>query len=168
MPRLPGQELGEPPPPVPREFPKGFAFRTRWSGNIATIAGGMFFMVAALFFVAALKASSFFALVPLFFMTGGFFMFRHGWQHATRVLRAYRHGIASEGKVYTCSVDRTQHVNGNHPYKLVWHFSVEGHQYEGTLTSFDSTLGSRGRGQPLWVLYYPGDPGQNTIYPPVR
>lgn len=168
MPRLPGQELGEPPPPAPREFPKGFAFRTRWSGNIATLVGGAFFLLGAFFVLAFLMAKSFAALFPLLFVVGGYFMFRHGWHHASRVLGAYRHGTAARGEVFSCSMDRTQHVNGNHPFKLVWHFTVEGHHYEGSLTSFDSTLGSRGRGQPLWVLYYPGDPGQNTIYPPVR
>lgn len=168
MPPLPGQDLGEEPPSPPRRLPKGFAFRTRFSANIATIAGGGFFLIASLFFIAALKAKSWAALVPLFFMTGGFFMFRLGWVHASRVLRAFRRGLAIRGEVYECRLDRTQSMNGEHPFKLTWHFTVEGQQYEGTLTSFDSTLGSRARGQPVWVLYVPKDPAQNTLYPPVR
>lgn len=168
LPLMGSQELGEEPPPAPRKLPKGFAFRTRWSGNIATIAGGAFFVVASLFFTAFLKARTFAALVPLFFMVGGFFLFRQGWIHASKVLRAFRRGIAVGGEVYECRIDRTQSMNGEHPYKLTWHFTVEGRQYEGSVTSFDSTLGSRGRGQPVWVLYVPRDPEQNTLYPPVR
>ena len=167
MPRLPGQELGEPPPPAPRTFPKGIAFRTRWSGNVATLMGGAFFLLGSFFFLAFLREKSFAALFPLLFVVGGFFMFRLGWQNATRTLRAFRHGTAVAGKVHECRLDTTQSLNKRHPYKLTWHFTVGGHQYEGTLTSFDSTLGSRGGGQPLWVLYDPRDPGQNTIYPPV-
>lgn len=168
MPGLPGLELGEEPPPPPRRLPRGFAFRTRWSQNIATLAGGGFFLISSLFFLAALKAHSWAALVPFFFMTGGFFMFRLGWRHASSVLRAFRRGIAVRGEIYECRIDRTQSMNGEHPYKLTWHFTVEGRQYEGALTSFDSTLGSRARGQPVWVLHVPRDPAQNTLYPPIK
>jgi len=59
-------------------------------------------------------------------------------------------------------------VNGEHPYKLTWHFTVDGRTYEGSLTSLDSTLGRRGAGQPLWVLDVAKDPTRNTLYPPVK
>jgi hypothetical protein len=168
MPLLPGQELGEEPPPAPRRLPKGFAFRTRFSSNFAVIAGTAFLFVGSLIFAGLLKAKTFAALVPLFFMVGGFFLFRHGWMYASKILRAFRKGVAVRGEVYECRIDKTQSLNGENPYKLTWHFTVEGRQYEGSLTSFDSTLGSRGRGQSVWVLYVRRDPEQNTLYPPVR
>ena len=34
--------------------------------------------------------------------------------------------------------------------------------------SFDSTLGCRARGQPVWVLHVPRDPTQDTLYPPIK
>lgn len=168
MPPLPGRELGEPPPPAPRKLPKGFAFRTRWTGNIATLVGLGFLAIASLFLIAFIKAKTWAVVIPIFFMTGGFFMFLHGWRYASSVLRAFRKGVAVRGEVYECKLDRTQSMNGEHPFKLTWHFSVENRQFEGTLTSFDSTLGSRARGQPVWVLYIADDPNQNTLYPPVR
>ena len=168
MPSLSVRELGEEPPPAPRKLPKGFAFRTRVTNNIAVIGGSAFLLIGSMIFSGLLKAKSFAALFPLFFMIGGFFMFRLGWRQASAVLRAFRRGIAVRGEVYECRIDTTQSMNGDHPWKLTWHFTVEGRQYEGTLTSFDSTLGSRGGGQPLWVLYVPQDPAENTLYPPVR
>jgi len=169
LPRLwPGQELGEEPPPPPRKLPRGFAFRTRWSSNFATIAGAAFLLVGSLLFSGLAAAKSFAALIPLFFMIGGFFVFLHGWRHASAVLRAFRKGIAVRGEVLECRIDKTQSMNGEHPFKLTWHFTVGNQIHEGSLTSFDSTLGYRGGGQPLWVLYVEDDPGQNTLYPPVR
>jgi len=168
LPARAGSVLGDEPPPAPRKLPKGFALRTRFTGNIATIAGSAFFFVGSLIFWGLVKAKTFAALFPFFFMISGFFLFRYGWKSASTVLRAFRRGVAVPGEVYECRIDRTQSVNGDHPYKLTWHFTVEGREYEGTLTSYDSTLGSRGCGQPLWVLYVPRDPAQNTIYPPVR
>lgn len=168
MPPLPGRELGEPPPPPPRRLPRGFALRTRFTRNIATIAGSGFLIVGGMIFVPMVHAKTWAALFPAFFMLGGFFMFRIGWVEASTILRAFRKGIATRGEVFECSLDRTQSVNGQHPFKLTWHFTADGHPYEGTLTSFDSTLGSRARGQPVWVLYVPGDPAQNTLFPPVK
>jgi hypothetical protein len=168
MPPLPGHELGEPPPPVPRKLPNGFAFRTRWTSNIATLVGGGFLAVGLLFLIAFIKAKTWAVVIPIFFMTGGFFVFLHGWRHASSVLRAFRKGVAVRGEVFECKVDRTQSMNGEHPFKLTWHFAVGNRQFEGTLTSFDSTLGSRARGQPVWVLYVADDPEQNTLYPPVK
>ena len=39
MPPLPGHEIGEPPPPVPRPLPRGFALRTLLTGNFAVLLG---------------------------------------------------------------------------------------------------------------------------------
>jgi hypothetical protein len=95
-------------------------------------------------------------------------MFRHGWKHATAILRAFREGTAVAGTIASVSLDRTQSINQVHPWKMIYHFTVDGHRHEGTVTSFDSTLGSRAGGQPIWVLYVPADPAQNTLYPPLK
>jgi Protein of unknown function (DUF3592) len=168
MPAPIGMGLGEPPPPPVRVLPKRFEFQQRWSRNVATLAGlGMLF-IASLFFLAALKARSFAALVPLFFMLIGASLFRMGWRTASGILRAFRKGVAVEGKVVEVRLDKTQSVNERHPWVMTYQFPVGEELVEGSITSFSSVLATRGGGQPLWVLYVPDDPTQNTIFPPLR
>lgn len=168
MPPLPGMELGPPPPPTPRELPKGFAFRTRFTSNIATLVGLIFFGVGSILTIAFLFAHPLAALFPLLFALGGFGMLRYGLTTAGNTLRAFRTGLAKEGKVHSVSFDTTTTVNGKHPYKLTYHFQLDGQLHEGKVVSFDSTLSQRRSGQPLWVLYVEGAPDKNTLYPPVR
>lgn len=168
MPPPPGMELGPSPPPVPRDLPKGFAFRLLVSQNIATIVGGLMFAVATPITWGTLQTKTWAASIPGLMALGGFFMLRYGLTTAGSVLRAFRKGRAAEGTIASVKLDTTQSINNQHPWKVVYHFMVEGHQHEGVLVSWDSTLISRAAGQPLWVLYVESDPTQNTVYPPYR
>jgi hypothetical protein len=168
MPPLPGMELGPPPPPAPRDLPKGFAFRQLVKGNIATVAGACLLGFGGLFTWAMLVAKPIVAVIPGCAVLGGFFIMRHGLVKARRVLRAFREGVAVQGKVASVMSDRSMTVNGQHPLKLIYHFVAEGQEHEGALTSFDRTTGNRLSGQPLWVLHVKGDPAQCTLYPPMK
>jgi hypothetical protein len=168
MPPPPGSDPGPEPPDTPRKLPKGFAFRTLWSRNLLVIIGGVFFGGGALMSSLMLMAKTWAVLFPAFFVVGGFFMFLHGRKVAKGILRAFRHGKAVAGKVYQVSLDTTQSINERHPWRLVYHFPVDGQNHEGVLTSYDSTVGTRGSGQPVWVLYVEDDLDQNTLYPPLR
>lgn len=168
MPPPPGMELGPKPPDVPRTLPKGFAFRQRFSRNIATILGLVISMFGLLFFLAMLRAKPWVAIFPGIFMLGGFSMFRYGWMHASGILRAFQHGVATEGKIAGISIDTTQSINNQHPWKLIYHFTANGQQQEGVLISWDSTIATRSTGQPMWVLYVENDPSQSTLYPPLK
>ena len=168
MPRPPGMELGPPPPPVPRELPKGFAFRQRFSKNIATILGLVISIFSLLFVLAMLRAKPWVAVLPGIMFLGGFSMLRYGWKSASATLRAFRHGMATEGKVVKLRLDTSQSINNEHPWKLTYHFTAGSQQHEGVLISWDSTTGMRSTGQPLWVLYVENDPSQCTLYPPVK
>ena len=167
MPPPPGMELGPPPPSVPRELPKNYAFRVRWANNIATLVGGMFTFVGFVLFLPMAVNLLWAALLPLLFLIGGLSIFLHGWRSASAKLRAFRYGEAAQGKIASIGKDTSQSVNGRHPWRLVYHFTVGDQLQEGILTSFDSTIGQRSSGQPLWVLYVPEDPSKNAIYPPL-
>ncbi len=167
MPPLPGMELGSPPPAAPRALPKQYEFRVKWSSNIASLVGGLFFLVGTILFIPMVIVKTWAALFPLLFMTGGFFMFCYGRQHAAGVLKAFRDGLAVQGKIASVAMDTSQQINGRHPWRLVYHFPVSGCYQEGVLTSFDSTVGQRVSGQPLWVLYVEDDPTLSTVYPPL-
>lgn len=94
-------------------------------------------------------------------------MFRYGWRIAAGRLRAFRDGKAVEGKIYQVGVDATQRVNGRHPSRVVYHFSVDGQVKEGVIITFDTTAEQRWSGQPVWVLYNESDPTENAVYPPL-
>lgn len=168
MPPPPGMELGPPPPPAPRALPKGFAFRQRFSQNIATILGGVLFVIGTPMTLGVLAQKPWAAAFPALLMVGGFFSLRYGLKSAESVLRAFRKGVAVEGRIASVTIDTSQSINEKHPWKLVYHFEADGFENEGVLVSWDSTINNRSRGQPLWVLYVEIDPSQNTIYPPFR
>jgi hypothetical protein len=165
MPPLPGMELGAPPPPAPRRLPASFVRRTRW--NVGTLFGLALFVFGGLMTVAIFFAKPLAALFPGFFALGGFFILKHSLQTAAQTLRAFRLGRATPGRVFSLGRDTTQRINQQHPFKLVYHYDVAGHQHEGTLISFDSTLATRRCGQPLWVLALEDEPTHSALYPPV-
>jgi hypothetical protein len=164
---LPGMGLGPRPPEAPRQVPAQYERRMKWTRNIGTLVGGMFFLVGGIMVIPMLFVAPLAALFPGFFMVGGFFMFRYGWLHAKGVLHAFKHGQAVEGRVAQVSLDTSQAVNNQHPWKLVYHFPIGNQLQEGSVTSFDSTLSSRTPGQPLWVLYNDDDPEKSAIFPPI-
>ena len=168
LPPPPGMDLGPPPPDAPRQLPKGYEFRVKWSRNLTVIFGCAFMGFAAIFCLATIMAPWWFRILPVLFFLGGVAMFRSGRRQANGVLRALRHGLAAEGKIHSLDKDTSQSINGRHPWRLVYHFTVEDQICEGILIAWDSTLSSRHIGQPLWVLYVAEDPAQNTIYPPLK
>ena len=169
MPPQPGEGLGPPPPPVPRPLPKGFEFRQKWSGNILAMVGVIFFLIGGFIFFAFLLLGLLIGTpLPLLFMLGGFIMLLIGRRHARRTLNAFKRGAVVEGKIFGIAQDQSQTMNGVHPWKLTYHFPVGAQLVEGSVVSWDSTITARAAGQPLWVLYLPEDPEQNTAYPPFK
>ncbi len=168
LPSLPGTQLGAAPPPAPRQLPDGFAFRLLWSRNVLVIVGSIFALLGFLLFLPLLIATSWGALLPLLFMVLGTLLFFFGRRKAKRTLKAFAGGTAVAGEIVDVSLDRSESINSRHPWKLTYHFRVDGNEHEGSATSYDSTVGKREAGQPVWVLYLPGNPAQNTIYPPLK
>ena len=168
MPALPGSQLGSPPPEAPRELPKGFAFRMLWSGNVLVMVGAIFGGIGTILFLPMLVLFPPAALLPLVFMILGFVLFRSGRKAAKRTLKAFVNGTAIAGEVADVSRDHSESTNGQHPWKVTYHFNVDGTLHEGSAKSYDSTVAKRTAGQPVWVLYLAKDPAVNTIYPPLR
>lgn len=162
-----GQGLGPQPPPAPRKLPTAYVRRVRWTQNIATMIGPGFAGIGLLFSLPMVVNKLWQAVFPMFFVVGGVSMFVHGWKIASSRLRAFRFGKAVEGKIYRVQMDTTQHVNGRHPLRVIYHFPVEGQMQEGVITSFDTTAARRDSGQPVWVLYNETDPAENAIFPPL-
>lgn len=165
---LVGQGLGQEPPPVPRKLPAAYVRRVRWTQNIVTMVGPGFIAVGLLLTIPMILNKLWLpALLPLFFLLGGTSMFNYGWKIAEARLRAFRLGKAVKGRIHQIGVDATQHVNGQHPSKVIYHFNVGDQLHEGVIISFDTTASRRASGDPVWVLYNEADPSENAIYPPL-
>jgi len=168
MPPQPGHELPPEPPPVPRKLPAGYALRAKWWGNFIVMASLVFIFMFSLLTWAMVKQGHWVGVIFGLILVCALSFFRYGRGKAVRVLRAVRHGTAVVGEVASSGIDSSQSVNKRHPWKLVYHFTVDGHMYEGVVVSFEHTLSKRRPGQPLWIVYVPDDPNQNSLYPPVR
>jgi hypothetical protein len=169
MPPLPGMELGPPPPPAPRELPKGFERKQMWLGNPLALVGAIFLFVGSFLFLVFLIVLPLVSFFPLLFVILGWFIMRAGRRQSLRVLNAFRLGRAIKGTITQVVVDPTMQVNGQHPWRIHYSFTgADGHPHEGNASTFDSSAMDRQRGQPIWVLAVDDDPDQNTIYPPVK
>lgn len=163
-----GQGLGPEPPSAPRKLPRAYVRRVRWTQNIATMVGLGFTAFGLLFAVPMIVQKLWLpVLAPGFFLLGGVSMFRYGWKIAAARLRAFRIGKAVKGSIYQIGVDATQHVNGQHPAKVIYHFQVGDQVHEGVIITFDTTASRLFSGQPMWVLYNEADPTESAIYPPL-
>ena len=163
----PGEGLGPKPPDAPRTLPKRYERRVKWTENISTMAGIIFAAVGSILFAVFVFVNIWMSLFPAFFAFGGICLFRLGWKKAKGILFAYKYGKVAEGRIHKVSLDATQSVNNVHPWLLVYHFPVGDQIYEGTLSTFDSTVELRTPGQPLWVLFNAADPAESAIFPPL-
>ncbi len=76
-------------------------------------------------------------------------------------------GQATLGEITDVHENVHVEVNGRHPWTITYRFQVQGQQYQGQTKTL-RTLGTTHRAsQPVYVLYLPGNPDRNTIYPPV-
>lgn len=138
------------------------------TSNLMMLIGLGFSVLPLILIIPMLAVKTWAVLFPLFFLTGGLSMINLGWKSGKKILHAFRDGIAVQGSVHSLTRDHTTSVNGQHPWKLTYHFPVDNRMHSGTLTSFNSTLSTFKFGQPLWVLYLPEDHEASTIYPPLK
>lgn len=168
MPPMPGMELGEEPPAIPRELPKGFAFRQRFTNSVATVIGLILMAMGGLMGLLLLLIQPWFALFPAILFIGGALLLNHGMSTAAATLRAFRTGLPQQGSVVSSLKMTSQSHNGVNPWKLLYEFSIEGQKHQGSLIAMDETVGQLKPRQPLWILYLRDDPSINTVYPPFK
>ena len=108
----------------------------------------------------------YFGLFPLVLSGGaGLAAMLLAWRSNRREIRAFIHGQAILGRVVYAGVDQSTKVNGRHPYKVDWDFTIDGRTYRGRLVSMDpAPLESYFGGGKVPVLYVADDPSANTLY----
>ena len=168
MPPMPGMEIGEEPPAIPRELPKGFAFRQRFANSAATWFGLILIIMGGIMGLLLLLIQPWFALFPALLVICGCLFLKHGMATASATLRAFRAGLPVQGSVVTAVKMTSQSHNGVNPWKLLYEFTLEGQKHQGALIAWDETVSLLKPRQPLWVLYLREDPSIHTVYPPFK
>ncbi|MCA9659051.1 MAG: hypothetical protein KC486_11960 [Myxococcales bacterium] len=177
MPPRPGQDAGEPPPPTPRQVPKAFERKIRYTTNTLFIAGAILLGVGGLqgFIFTTIGATT--GMGPFLWIGPGILLLLGGLgaffvlaarRKAEGILRAFRDGRAVVGRIVDVYRDTSIKVNGRSPWGIVYSFSADGRTIEGKAQTWDVGAQGREAGRPVHVLYVAADPEQNTLWPPVR
>lgn len=174
LPALPGMERAMAPPPGPRHLPEKYTRDLLLWKNVGAVVGSAFAAFGALFGVIGLGL--FLVLLPLGlgFLAFGLLFGGIGWvirngsrREGMRQIAALTHGYAAEGQIVTVNEDRSEYINGRHPYRIDYVFQVNGQMVGGSTKGWDVIHSLRRPGEPLWVVYLPNDPSSNSIWPPI-
>jgi hypothetical protein len=165
IPDIPG------PPPAPRDFKDSFALR-QLSADGWAIAAGIFALIGAIFTLIGIPLMlvvAGFALVPLglLFLGVGVPILIWRYNLAQQTLNVLRMGEPVLGSIVDIHENIAVEVNGRHPWTITYGFEVDGEEYEGQTTTLRPVGFTHQVAQPMYVLYLPDDPTQNTVYPPV-
>ena len=95
-------------------------------------------------------------------------MWIYGSRIAERKLRALTRGVPTRGRLISCSPDRTQNINGRHPWLLRYAFDTGHGTVEGTLNAWDDAHRLRNAGDVLWMVFVEAEADTSSIWPPLR
>jgi len=138
------------------------------------ITGGVFLLTGAIFGVTGvgLTVGIVTAFVGLPFAGLGMLMFGAGiglvvgrYQKAQRTVEVLKEGEAALGEIAEVYQSLQVKVNGRHPWTIVYRYEVGGQEYEGKVTTLMRPDLRQQTGKRVYVLHWPGEPGQSTIYP---
>jgi len=165
-------DLAAPPPP-PRDVPRRYAWRILltegWGivGLVFTVLGAVFFPlgVALSLAIVTLFVGLPFAILGVVFLGMGLALL--AWRHsaARRTVEVLKAGQAVLGQIVDLHENVHIQVNGRFPWTVVYRFELHGHGYQGQVTTLSRPGLDEQPGRPVYVLYQPDDPQQNTIYP---
>jgi hypothetical protein len=159
------------PPPTPRDFKNSFVWRQLLSDGWA-IAAGIFSLIGGIFTLIGVPLILVFVgiiFVPLglLFLGAGVPILIWRYNRAQQTLNVLRVGEPALGAIVDIQESVAMEVNGRHPWTITYRFVVDGDEYQGETTTLRPVGFTHQVGQPMYVLYLPGDPAQNTVYPPV-
>ncbi len=168
------QDLAVPPPP-PRAVPHNYVWRLLSAdaksvvGLILTPIGAVFAplgLMLTLTVVAAPVGIPFLAVgTPM--LIAGLLLFARSYQAAQQATNVLATGEAVLGRIVEVDENLSVSINGRHPWRIRYQFPVEGHELEGTVHTLQPPGPGQQPGRPTYVLIAPGNPTQNTIYPPL-
>jgi hypothetical protein len=165
--------LAYPPPLPPRPIADRYVWKLLWSDGWAVFAiidiviSLVFLFTGAMLSIAVVTA---FVGIP-FAILGGLSLIASGaifawrYQVKSRIVQVLREGQAVQGEIVSITVNRSMQVNGANPWTIGYRFRLQGMEYFGKVTTLNPPGGSIREGLPAWVLYLPGTPEANAMYP---
>jgi hypothetical protein len=160
------------PPPAPRPIADSFAWKLVFSdgwfvaGTVFTILGVIFSCVGlAMLLAITFLIGILFTLLGFGFLGGGLAALIWRYQKARVTVRVLQVGQAARGEIVSVEQNYNVTVNGRNPWLVVYHFTVQGRNYQGQVSTLNSLGGHFQAGKPVSVLYLPEAPENNAIYP---
>ncbi len=139
-----------------------------WIGGIFSILGFVFGIVG---FGLTVTVVAIFVGIPFMFLgvvfSGiGLPLFIVGYSRAQRTLGLLRNGSSVEGKIHQVVPNYQMTINGRHPWKISYAFELHGRKFTGTSSTLSAIPHDVNySGQPVFILYNPENPEENTIFP---
>ena len=160
LPALPGQNPGPAPPPVPRELPSGYRWRTLLWNNVMALMGAAFVLVFFWTIIFPLIG------IPLWYF---------GHRKAKRWLLALEQGSPARGELTKVALDRSQARNEKNPWRIEYTFKLsDGSVVESFCEAWDPSHAERKAGDVVWVVFAYEKEGQDrgepasAIWPPLH
>ncbi|MBL7910829.1 MAG: hypothetical protein JNJ41_07240 [Bacteroidia bacterium] len=149
--------MGDPgikPPMSPRELPKKFIRRIKYTGNVMTMIGIAF-------------------TIPFFwtviFPIIGIICWRKGIKEANNELIPLEHGTAILGQITSIERDYTKTINNKSPFVVEFLFEAGGQKHIGNVGNiFDPIDQQKKVGDKVWVVYMPENPALSSLWPPLK
>lgn len=161
------------PPPAPRDLPDHYIWRVLASDGWA-VAGGVFILVGGIFTVVGIVLTAViitifvgipFAFTGLAMLGTGLGLATWRYKETRLVEEILMNGEPVLGKITEVNQNYYIRVNGRHPWTIQYQFTLDGGVYVGkTATLGLPDVGHR-PGTDVYILYQPGDPQRNCIYP---
>jgi hypothetical protein len=168
----PGEDVVTP-PLAPRPISPRYVWRLLSSDGWA-IASGVFVLLGIIFGLvgAALTVAIVTAIVGIPFLLLGILFLGAGvslliwrYQTAQKIVGVLRDGAVARGQIVDVQQNYSVRINGRNPWVIRYQFQADGAAQEGKVTTLNSPGQQFQSGKPVSILYLPGAPKWNSIYP---
>jgi hypothetical protein len=161
------------PPPAPRPISNRYAWRLLSASGPAIVAfvflllGVIFSFVGFPLTIALVTAfvGIPFAILGLVFLGVGMVVGRQSYLKAQKTVECLREGEAVIGLITSVEENRAVMINNQHPWTIAYQFQLDGHTYEGQVSTLTRPSLQHAEGRQIYVLYLPDEPQHNAIYP---
>ncbi|MBN1956550.1 MAG: DUF3592 domain-containing protein [Anaerolineae bacterium] len=167
-----GKRLPTPPPP-PRQVPGNYAWRVLSTdggaigATVFSLLGAIFAIVGGILTISvvAIFVGLPFAALGTVFLLIGIPLLITRYEQAQQTVQVLQHGEAVLGQIVDVHQNYHVRINGRSPWIVTYQFEASGRQYQGKVSTLSRPDLGQQPGQPIYVLYQPNDPQQNTSYP---
>ena len=164
----------EPPPPAPRPFNEKYASYLMqgdykaYGITLKVITGVVVIVIAVVLALALENALVFppFALIGLGLIGYSILIWRKRLAEKQQVIEVLRDGMVAMGNITRIQEITSVDIGSRHPWEIHYEFRVnEAEPVKGSAVTMKLAPRRYPSGCEVYVLYLPGDPSRNTLYP---